>query len=126
MKLIFWLTGWFNNRLMPLFLMGCCPVDVQEEKRLIRVTMGKGPSIKVGKRPLGNGLSAAFYVYAVRRINQLTLAFALHFPAFECLRSTRLLASFLCKFWYTTMCFPNVGLQPTRQLFRHTQVTDAV
>ena len=40
-------------------------------------------------------LSAAFYAHAVRRANRLTLAFARHFPAFERLRSTRSLASFV-------------------------------
>ena len=35
---------------------------------------------------------------AVRCVERLTMAFALHFPAFECLRSTRSLASFLCNF----------------------------
>ena len=34
----------------------------------------------------------AFYADAVRRVNLLTLAFALYFPAFERLRSTRSLA----------------------------------
>ena len=37
-------------------------------------------------------LSEAFYADAVRRVNLLTLAFALSFPAFERLRSTRSLA----------------------------------
>ena len=37
-------------------------------------------------------LSEAFYADAVRRVNLLTLAFALYFPAFERLRSTRSLA----------------------------------
>ena len=37
-------------------------------------------------------LSEAFYADAVRRINPLTLAFALYFPAFERWRSTRSLA----------------------------------
>ena len=37
-------------------------------------------------------LSEAFYADAVRRINLLTLAFALYFPAFERLRSPRSLA----------------------------------
>ena len=37
-------------------------------------------------------LSEAFYADAVRHVNLLTLAFALYFPAFERLRSTRSLA----------------------------------
>ena len=37
-------------------------------------------------------LSEAFYADAVRRVNLLTLAFALYFPTFERLRSTRSLA----------------------------------
>ena len=36
-----------------------------------------------------DSLSEAFYADAVRRVNLLTLAFALYFPAFERLRSTR-------------------------------------
>ena len=41
---------------------------------------------------IGYGLSEAFYADAVRRVNLLTLTFALYFPAFERLRSTRSLA----------------------------------
>ena len=37
----------------------------------------------------------AFYADAIRHVNRFTLAFALHFPAFERLRSMRSLASFL-------------------------------
>ena len=44
---------------------------------------------------LSDLLSAAFYADAARHVNRLTLAFALHFPAFERSRSTRSLASFL-------------------------------
>ena len=44
--------------------------------------------------------SAAFYADAIRRVNLLTLAFALHFPAFERLRSTRSLLLFLHSIWY--------------------------
>ena len=36
---------------MPLFLMGCFPVDFQEVKRPLRTRSGKRP-IKVGKRPI--------------------------------------------------------------------------
>ena len=39
-------------------------------------------------------LSAPFYADAIRRVDRLTLAFALHFPAFEHLGSTRLLEPF--------------------------------
>ena len=39
---------------MPLFLMGCFPVDFQEVKRLLRTKLGKRP-IKVGKRPIKEG-----------------------------------------------------------------------
>ena len=40
--------------LMPLFLMGCFPVDFQEIKRPLRTKSGKRP-IKVGKRPIKEG-----------------------------------------------------------------------
>ena len=43
----------------------------------------------------GDSLSEAFYADTVRRVNLLTLAFALYFPAFERWRSTRSLAQFL-------------------------------
>ena len=39
---------------MPLFLMGCFPVDFQEVKRPLRTKSGKRP-IKVGKRPINEG-----------------------------------------------------------------------
>ena len=39
---------------MPLFLMGCFPVDFQEVKRPLRTTSAKRP-IKVGKRPINKG-----------------------------------------------------------------------
>ena len=44
----------FKNLLMPLFLMGCFPVDFQEVKRPLRTKSGKRP-IKVGKRPIKEG-----------------------------------------------------------------------
>ena len=44
----------FKNLLMPLFLMGCFPVDFQEVKRPLRTTSVKRP-IKVGKRPINEG-----------------------------------------------------------------------
>ena len=40
-----------KNLLMPLFLMGCFPVDFQEVKRPLRTKLAKRP-IKVGKRPI--------------------------------------------------------------------------
>ena len=40
-----------KNLLMPLFLMGCFPVDFQEVKRPLRTKSVKRP-IKVGKRPI--------------------------------------------------------------------------
>ena len=43
-----------KNLLMPLFLMGCVPVDVQEVKRPPRTKSAKRP-IKVGKRPIKEG-----------------------------------------------------------------------
>ena len=43
-----------KNLLMPLFLMGCFPVDLQEAKRPLRTKSGKRP-IKVGKRPIKEG-----------------------------------------------------------------------
>ena len=39
---------------MPLFLMGCFPLDFQEVKRPLRTKSGKRP-IKVGKRPIKEG-----------------------------------------------------------------------
>ena len=39
---------------MPLFLMGCFPVDFQEVKRPLRTKSAKSP-IKVGKRPINEG-----------------------------------------------------------------------
>ena len=39
---------------MPLFLMGCFPVDFQEVKRPLRTKSVKRP-IKVGKRPINEG-----------------------------------------------------------------------
>ena len=41
----------FKNLLMPLFLMGCIPVDFQEVKRPLRTKSVKRP-IKAGKRPI--------------------------------------------------------------------------
>ena len=46
----------FKNLLMPLFLMGCFPVDFQEAKRPLRTKSVKRP-IKVGKRPIKKGNS---------------------------------------------------------------------
>ena len=43
-----------KNLLMPLFLMGCFPVDFQEVKRPLRTKSVKRP-IKVGKRPINEG-----------------------------------------------------------------------
>ena len=39
---------------MPLFFMGCFPVDFQEAKWPLRTQSGKRP-IKVGKRPINEG-----------------------------------------------------------------------
>ena len=39
---------------MPLFLMGCFPVDFQEVKRPLRMNSVERP-IKVGKRPISKG-----------------------------------------------------------------------
>ena len=39
---------------MPLFLMGCFPVDFREAKRPLRTKSVKRP-IKVGKRPINEG-----------------------------------------------------------------------
>ena len=39
---------------MPLFLMGCFPVDFQDVKRPLRTKSVKRP-IKVGKRPINEG-----------------------------------------------------------------------
>ena len=44
----------FKNLLMPLFLMGCFPVDFQEVKRPFRTKSMKHP-IKIGKRPINEG-----------------------------------------------------------------------
>ena len=43
-----------RNLLMPLFLMGCFPVDFQDVKRPLRTKSVKRP-IKVGKRPINEG-----------------------------------------------------------------------
>ena len=43
-----------KNLLMPLFLMGCFPVDFQEVKRPLGTKSVKRP-IKVGKRPINKG-----------------------------------------------------------------------
>ena len=43
-----------KNLLMPLFLMGCFPVDFQDVKRPLRTKSVKRP-IKVGKRPINEG-----------------------------------------------------------------------
>ena len=40
-----------KNLLMPLFLMGCFPLDIHEVKRPLRTKSGKRP-IKAGKRPI--------------------------------------------------------------------------
>ena len=53
-----------KNLLMPLFLMGCFPVDFQEAKRPLRTKLVKRP-MKVGKRPIDEGK---------RRINTMVLA----------------------------------------------------
>ena len=44
----------FKNLLMPLFLMGCFPVDFQEVKRPLGTKSVKRP-IKVGKQPINEG-----------------------------------------------------------------------
>ena len=49
----FW-SLFLKNLLVPLFLMGCFPVDFQEVKRPLRTKSGKRP-IKVGKRPIKEG-----------------------------------------------------------------------
>ena len=46
--------GFFFPILMPLFLVGCFPLDFQEEKRPLRTKSGKRP-IEVGKRPIREG-----------------------------------------------------------------------
>ena len=43
-----------ENLLMPLFLMGCFPIDFQEVKRPLRTKSVKRP-IKAGKRPINEG-----------------------------------------------------------------------
>ena len=47
-------TSNVENLLMPLFLMGCFPMDFQEAKRPLRTKSVKRP-IKVGKRPINEG-----------------------------------------------------------------------
>ena len=48
--------SWFRTKslLMPLFLMGCFPLDFQEVKRPPRTKSEKCPT-KVGKRPINEG-----------------------------------------------------------------------
>ena len=65
----------------------------QGSKGTLAVLPGNGPFPAFFEGLKGNlGLSEAFYADAMRRVNLLTLAFALYFPAFERLRSTRSLA----------------------------------
>ena len=45
---------YIKNLLMPLFLMGCFPMDFQEAKRPLRTKSAKRPN-KVGKRPVNEG-----------------------------------------------------------------------
>ena len=53
-SVIFHFFLFFKNLLMPLFLMGCFPVDFQDVKRPLRTKSVKRP-IKVGKRPINEG-----------------------------------------------------------------------
>ena len=46
--------SFFKDLLMPLFFMGCFPMDFQEVKRPLRTKSVKRP-IKVGKRPINEG-----------------------------------------------------------------------
>ena len=46
--------NYLKNLLLPLFLMGCFPVDFQDVKRPLRTKSVKRP-IKVGKRPINEG-----------------------------------------------------------------------
>ena len=48
------LCSLFKNLSMPLFLMGCFPVNFQEAKRPLRTKSVKRPT-KVGKRPINEG-----------------------------------------------------------------------
>ena len=48
------LGSFLKSLLMPLFLMGCFPVDFQEAKRPLRTESVKRP-IKAGKRPMNEG-----------------------------------------------------------------------
>ena len=73
-------------------------MDSKKLRRQQNTTASSAALFSVWKGPLG---SAAFYADAVRHVNRFTLAFALHFPALEGLRSTRSLASFLCNVFYT-------------------------
>ena len=47
-------VGTIKSLLMPLFLMGCFPVDFQDVKRPLRTKSVKRP-IKAGKRPINEG-----------------------------------------------------------------------
>ena len=51
---VFYLGVQIKNLLMPLFLMGCFPVEFEEVKRPLRMKSGKRP-IKVGKRGIKEG-----------------------------------------------------------------------
>ena len=62
------------------------------ERQIEEVVLAFGFSFWSIALSLPPNLSEAFYADAVRRVNLLTLAFALCFPAFERLRSTRSLA----------------------------------
>ena len=77
---------------MPLFLMGCFPVDFQDVKRPLRTKSAKRP-VKVGKRPINEGkrpitlsfLSLIVWISLLdfyQGISLLKWVFSLVFPGF--------------------------------------------
>ena len=81
----------------------------QGAKSLIPSLSFDGPNLHLSPGQVGGRterihvyyrFSAAFYAYVICRTKWLTLAFALHFPAFEHLRPTRSPTSFL----YSALC----------------------
>ena len=71
-------------------------------------------------------ISAVFEAYTVHRVNRLMQIFALIlFPAFERLRSTRSLASFLRKLWYALFTSPYMSYSNFVLLHYYTYAGDA-
>ena len=104
-----------------LVLEQCAFTDAHSLLHLLRCAVIKGLHLRAAEN-LPQELSKAFYADAVRRVNLLTLAFALYCPAFERWRSTRSLALFLTQpFFGPFYARRSCGLKQ-----RFTQVTPAL